>query len=340
MFDDEKIKLIKTMPEGDKIIVIWVQLLCLAGKTNDGGLVYMGQNMVYTDEMLSTIFDEQVNIVRVALQTLEQFGMIEVSQEGLIGITNWEKHQSTDKMARMKEQARIRQQKYYYRNKLRELGVNVDEEGFTDDVDELKTMYEQIEEPNVRLTLANETEVRSKKLEDRGKKKEVRSKQQEVINKNEEKENNNSSDLPLSKNVFKAWEELWMFPNHVQQQILIELTNLYSDELVVAAIKIAGSKDVIKGRAINFIEAVLKEWEDNNVKDIEQARAYQRNRNNQKRNREFNQNNNNATVKGPMPDWAMESNDDVEDEEITEESQQAYAERLERLRKMREGAKS
>ena len=174
MFDDEKIKLIKTMPEGDKIIVIWVQLLCLAGKTNDGGLVYMGQNMVFTDEMLATIFDEQVNIVRVALQTLEQFGMIEVSLEGLIGITNWEKHQSTDKMARMKEQSRIRQQKYYYRSKLRELGVNVDEQGFTDDVDKLKDMYENLEqEPNVRLTLANETEVRSKKLEERSKKKEV-----------------------------------------------------------------------------------------------------------------------------------------------------------------------
>ena len=173
MFDDEKIKLIKTMPEGDKIIVIWVQLLCLAGKTNDGGLVYMGQNMIFTDEMLATIFDEQVNIVRIALQTLEQFGMIEVNDSGLIGITNWEKHQSTDKMARMKEQSRIRQQKYYYRNKLRELGVNVDEQGFTDDVDELKTMYEQIEEPNVRLTLANDTEVRSKKLEVRSKKLEV-----------------------------------------------------------------------------------------------------------------------------------------------------------------------
>ena len=173
MFDDEKIKLIKTMPEGDKIIVIWVQLLCLAGKTNDGGLVYMGQNMVYTEEMLATLFDEKLNIVRIAIQTLEQFGMIEVTNNGLIGITNWEKHQSTDKMARMKEQGRIRQQKYYYRNKLRELGVNVDAEGFTDDINELKTMYEQTEEPNVRLTLANETEVRSKKLEERSKKKEV-----------------------------------------------------------------------------------------------------------------------------------------------------------------------
>ena len=194
MFDDEKIKLIKTMPEGDKIIVIWVQLLCLAGKTNDGGLVYMGQNMVYTDEMLSTIFDEQVNIVRIALQTLDQFGLIELSVEGLIGITNWEKHQSTDKMARMKEQSRIRQQKYYYRNKLRELGVNVDNEGFTDDLDEMKTMYEE-SEPNVRLTLANDTEVRSKKLE-------VRSKKLEV--------NKEQSSAKLTEDFEKLWN---LFPN-------------------------------------------------------------------------------------------------------------------------------
>jgi len=173
MFNDEKIKLIRTMPEGDKIIVTWVQLLCLAGKTNDGGGIYMGQNIYYTDEMLATLCDQPVNIMRIALKTLQQFGMIEWIDNGLIQITNWEKHQSTDKMSRMKEQTRIRQQKYYYRNKLRELGYEVDKEGFTDDLDELKTMADEAEEPNVRLTLANDTEVRSKKKEERSKKKEV-----------------------------------------------------------------------------------------------------------------------------------------------------------------------
>ena len=173
MFNDEKIKLIRTMPEGDKIIVTWVQLLCLAGKTNDGGGIYMGQNIYYTDEMLATLCDQPVNIMRIALKTLQQFGMIEWLDNGLIQITNWEKHQSTDKMSRMKEQTRIRQQKYYYRNKLRELGYEVDKEGFTDDLDELKAMADEAEEPNVRLTLANDTEVRSKKLEVRSKKKEV-----------------------------------------------------------------------------------------------------------------------------------------------------------------------
>lgn len=174
MFDDEKIKLIRTMPEGDSIILVWVQLLLIAGRINDGGLVYIGQNLYYTDEMLATICDQPLNIMRLALTTLERFDMIGKNEEGLIGIVNWEKHQSTDKMARMKEQSRIRQQKYYYRNKLRESGVNVDEEGFTDDLEQLKEMHTKLEEqPNVRLTLANDTEVRSKKLEDRSKKLEV-----------------------------------------------------------------------------------------------------------------------------------------------------------------------
>ena len=47
MFDDEKIKLIRTLPDGEKIVMIWVQTMCLAGKINDGGSVYMGQNLAY-----------------------------------------------------------------------------------------------------------------------------------------------------------------------------------------------------------------------------------------------------------------------------------------------------
>lgn len=161
----------RTMPEGDKIIVIWVQLLCLAGKTNDGGAVYMGQNIYYTDEMLATICGQPVNIMRLAIKTLEQFGMIEKYQDGLIEIANWSKHQSTDKMEQMKIQNRERQQKYYYRQRLREIGY--EEKDIPDDLEALKKEFEK---PNVSLTLPNATEVRGKKLEERSKKKEVRSK--------------------------------------------------------------------------------------------------------------------------------------------------------------------
>ncbi|WP_180368420.1 phage replisome organizer N-terminal domain-containing protein, partial [Oenococcus oeni] len=39
MFDDEKIRLIQSVPESDSILIIWIRLLVLAGKTNDDGLI-------------------------------------------------------------------------------------------------------------------------------------------------------------------------------------------------------------------------------------------------------------------------------------------------------------
>ena len=39
MFDDDKIKIIQSMPEGDAILVVWIRILALAGKCNAKGLV-------------------------------------------------------------------------------------------------------------------------------------------------------------------------------------------------------------------------------------------------------------------------------------------------------------
>ena len=133
MFNDEKIKLIRTMPEGDSIALIWIQILCLAGKINDGGLVYMGQNLAYSDEMLATILDHPLNTMRVALSTFEQFGMIDMNNQGEIDIINWEKHQSTDKMARIQKQNRDRKRKYDLRKKLLALGCLLYRSGAADE---------------------------------------------------------------------------------------------------------------------------------------------------------------------------------------------------------------
>ena len=119
IFDDEKIKLIRKMPEGDAMLLIWVQLLCLAGKTNDGGAVYIGQNMYYTDEMLSTICDQPLNTVRLALQTFDKFGMVDLEDDGLIVIENWEKHQNVEGMEKVREQNRIRKQRQREKEKQR-----------------------------------------------------------------------------------------------------------------------------------------------------------------------------------------------------------------------------
>ena len=148
IFDDEKIKLIRKMPEGNSIILIWIQLLCMAGKTNDNGAVYMGQNMYYTDEMLATICDEPLNTIRLALETFRRFEMIEHSEQGLITIENWERHQNTEGMERVKTGNAGRQRLYYWRKKLLSVGIDPYQEGFTEDVEIMKKMYE-----NKNLTL-------------------------------------------------------------------------------------------------------------------------------------------------------------------------------------------
>lgn len=111
IFDDEKIQLIEGMPEADGIIVIWFKLLCLAGKQNNNGVFMLNERLAFTDEMLSTLFRRKQNVVKLALATFEQFGMIEIV-ENVITIPNWEKHQNTDGLERIRENARLRIKKY------------------------------------------------------------------------------------------------------------------------------------------------------------------------------------------------------------------------------------
>lgn len=118
IFDDEKILLIESMPERDGIIVIWFKLLCLAGKQNNGGVFMLNDRIPYTDEMLATIFRRNLNTVRLALQTFEQFGMIEIVND-TITIPNWGKHQNLDQLESKKKYMREYMQDY--RQKQREI---------------------------------------------------------------------------------------------------------------------------------------------------------------------------------------------------------------------------
>ena len=117
VFDDEKILLIESLPEADSIIVIWFKLLCLAGKQNNSGVFLMGDKIAYTDKMLATIFRRKEAIVQLALQTFEQFGMIELI-DGVITIPNWEKHQNIDQLDKIKEQTRQRVARHRQKQKV------------------------------------------------------------------------------------------------------------------------------------------------------------------------------------------------------------------------------
>ena len=108
IFDDEKFLMIESMPSADSIIVIWLKLLTFAGKQNNDGVFLMSNRIAYTDEMLACIFRRDVNLVRLALNTFQQFGMIEIVEK-VITIPNWNKHQSLDAYEKKKERDRLYQ---------------------------------------------------------------------------------------------------------------------------------------------------------------------------------------------------------------------------------------
>jgi predicted phage replisome organizer len=115
IFDDEKILLIESLPDSYAIITVWFKLLCLAGKQNNSGVFMMGR-IAYTDKMLATIFRMKESTVTMALQTFQQFGMVEIV-DGVITIPNWGKHQNLDQLESKKEYMRSYMQSYREKQK-------------------------------------------------------------------------------------------------------------------------------------------------------------------------------------------------------------------------------
>lgn len=118
IFSDDKIKILQSMPEGDALLVMWFKVLAQAGKTNDGGYIYLKKNIPYTSSMLSTLFNKNQLLVDLAVRTFSEFGMIDIDEKGYIFVTNWERHQSIDALEKIKEQTRTRVQSHRDKKKL------------------------------------------------------------------------------------------------------------------------------------------------------------------------------------------------------------------------------
>lgn len=116
LFDNRKIKAIRAMPDGDQMTLIWIMLLTIAGRCNDEGRCYLAKDIYYTPEMLATELGLDEGIISKSIDVFDRLGMITLEDKGF-SITNWEKYQSTDRLARIREQTRLRVQRYRERKK-------------------------------------------------------------------------------------------------------------------------------------------------------------------------------------------------------------------------------
>lgn len=154
-FDDEKIILIESQPDSAATLVVWFKLLCLAGKTDNGGVFRMSNGTPYTPEMLATILREDKFTVNNALTSLLTFGMISNDDE-VYSITNWGKHQEAGFYDKRSEYMRRYMQEYRAKKALPE-GVKKRKQSKQD--------CKNLRKPNAKSNVSTLEEEREKEKE-------------------------------------------------------------------------------------------------------------------------------------------------------------------------------
>ena len=116
MFDNRKIKYLRTLPEGNNIVLIWVMLLTMAGRCNSGGMIFLTENIPYTTKILADEIGFDENIVKVAIAALEKLNMV-TTNSGCLLIPGWEEYQNAKGLEKIREQTKLRVQKYREKQK-------------------------------------------------------------------------------------------------------------------------------------------------------------------------------------------------------------------------------
>lgn len=116
MFDHPKVKYLRTLEEGDRIVLLWTMLLTKAGKCNSGGFIFLTESIPYTNDMLAAELGFDIKVVEDAIKYLKQLNMIALKDEKIY-INGWEEHQNIEGLDKIREQNRKRVAKYREKKK-------------------------------------------------------------------------------------------------------------------------------------------------------------------------------------------------------------------------------
>lgn len=301
MFDDEKIKLLEKMPEGNQMLIVWIRLLALAGKTNDKGRIYLNENVPYTEDMLATLFNRDVGIIRVTLHTLQGFGMIQKTENGLIEIENWEKHQNVDGMERVREQTRKRVEKH--REAMRQNRIASGDS---------KGDKECNVTSSVTVTQSNAIDI-DKELD-----KDI---------------NNNNSDL----NFKDFWEQNgfgMMLPVELEKLLAWVDDFAGNREIVMKALEVTSEQGANK-RNYAYVNKILKNWESRGFKTIADVDAAEKQRQielEQKYNKPTYNKYNKPVKEEVLPDWFDKAQKQTKQETSTTESSEDLEKKVAKIK--------
>lgn len=147
ILNDEKIDLIRQMPEGDTLFTLWVGLLCLAMK-KETDCLYIAEDVPYHPENLATIFHIPIDTIRLGLTVFGRFRMIAILDDGAIHITHLQDHQALDKLDRKRLLTADRMRRYRQRLALQAPSEDVTRNGVTVTLTEEEVESEEEVEKN------------------------------------------------------------------------------------------------------------------------------------------------------------------------------------------------
>ena len=117
ILDDAKIKIIRSHPDGDKVVVLWIGLLCLAMKSSRPGIIEISDGLPYTLDDISNLFNIEKKTVEMGLALFRKYKMIDLFDGDTIEVINFSKHQNLEQIERNRELTRQRMIEYRERKR-------------------------------------------------------------------------------------------------------------------------------------------------------------------------------------------------------------------------------
>lgn len=143
LFENEKIKLILSMPKGDSLVLYWIRLLCLAGAQNNRGM-FCVNGKPYTNRMFATVFGRSLRETEHAISLFYEYGMLE-TVDGIPAIADWEEHQSSDRLELLRQRDRERKRQMKKRRKRETAEESNGGIGSTGDIESIGCMEQSME---------------------------------------------------------------------------------------------------------------------------------------------------------------------------------------------------
>ena len=115
-FKRHDIRIIEEMPNGKDYILFYLKLLCES--VDHEGMLRFSEAIPYSDSMLATITNTNIDIVRSAIKAFSELGMMEILEDGTFFLHEVEKMLGFE--------TKYAEQKRIYREKMKAIGQSPD----------------------------------------------------------------------------------------------------------------------------------------------------------------------------------------------------------------------